>query len=495
MIFKIVTPIKAYILEATPEEIVKIKQQTHYVSDSVVYNINKIKNNRWWKNKNPDTWQEALDKLAGQKDKYLLFKDVGGYFLRPGFISYLRGISYTVINEVKYPTLKSLKWEKPPTFEPYDYQNDSNDLLLKNRHACVSLPTGSGKSYLLELIAKNSGLEIALITPSASIFNQLLEEFTQLFGKDKVGGFGDGKKNIDKKITICINKSLANLKEGTKEYDFFAKKQMICVDESHTFAAETLEEVCHGVFSEVPYRLFFSATQTRGDGSEKLLYSIIGPCVYEMSIEEAIQKGYLCPLKFTVIKTTSPSPLTVRDAMENKREHFLRNRNLAELAAKIANAKWRSLEESTLILVEELSQITALTKLLEVPFGYVHAASKKEAAEVGLEAVNSADQIERFNKGEIKVLIGTRAIATGTNMFPTHNTINLMGGNSEIITKQGAMGRSTRKLENSKYKNFHKPKPHSMVYDFDVRGNKLLESQLKNRIKFYEETGELVKIV
>jgi superfamily II DNA or RNA helicase len=348
---------------------------------------------------------------------------------------------------------------------------------------------------LLELIAKNSGLDLAIITPSASIFNQLLEEFTSLFGKARVGGFGDGKKCTSKKITICINKSLSNLKEGTSEYDFFARKQMMCVDESHTFAAETLEEVCHGVFSEVPYRLFFSATQTRGDGSEKLLYSIIGPCVYEMSISEAISKGYLCPLKFTVLKTTSPSPMVIRDAMENKREHFLRNRNVAELVAKIANAKWRSLQESTLILVEELSQISMLIKLLEVPFGYVHAASKKEAAEVGLVAVKSAEQIEKFNKGEIRVLIGTKAVATGTNMFPTHNTINWSGGSSEIVTKQGTMGRSTRKLENSKYKSYHKPKPHSMIYDFSIPNNKLLESQLRSRIKFYEETGEVVKIV
>jgi superfamily II DNA or RNA helicase len=214
-----------------------------------------------------------------------------------------------------------------------------------------------------------------------------------------------------------------------------------------------------------------------------------------MSISEAIQKGYLCPLKFTVIRTTSPSPLVVRDAMDNKREHFLRNKNIAELIAKIANAKWRSLQESTLILVEELSQISMLIKLLEVPFGYVHAASKKEAAEVGLVAVKSAEQIEKFNTGEYRVLIGTKAIATGTNMFPTHNTCNWSGGNSEIVTKQGPMGRSTRKLENSKYKKFHKPKPYSMIYDFSIPNNKLLETQLRNRIKFYEESGELVKIV
>lgn len=495
MIFKVVTPTKAYIYAATQEELERVKQQTHYVSESVVYLINQHKQKLWWKRKNLDSWQETLDDLEMQKDKYLLFRDQTGYWIRPGYIPYLRNLKYEIINEIKYPEFKALDWQNKPPYEPYDYQSKSNDLLLKIKHGCVSLPTGAGKSYLLQLIAKNSGLKIAVVTPSASIFGQLLNEFTELFGKEMVGGFGNGKKDVTKKITICINKSLTNLKENSKEYAFFASKEMICVDESHTFAAETLEEVCHGVFSDVPYRLFFSATQTRGDGSEKLLYSIIGRCVYEMTIDEAIQKGYLCPLQFTVVKTHSPSTLNPRDVMENKREHFLYNRNIAEIASKIANAKWRSLQESTLILVEELYQIKMLTKLLEVPYGYVHAASKKEALQFGLEAVDCAEQIERFNKGEIKVLIGTRAIATGTNIFPTHNTINFMGGNSEIITKQGAMGRSTRKLENSKYKQFHKPKPYSMIYDFDVKGNRILESQLKNRVKYYEESGQVVKFV
>jgi superfamily II DNA or RNA helicase len=495
MILKIVTPSKAYILNASSEEIENIRKQTHYVSGTVTYQISQHKQKRWWKTRDLDGWQDFLDKLMAQKDKYLLFQDEGGYWIRPGYISYLKGLNFTVINEVKYPEFKPLKWTQKPAFDPYDYQSDSCSLLLKSLHGCVSLPTGAGKSYLLELVAQNSGLDIAVITPSASIFNQLLKEFAELFGDHMVGGFGDGKKNIGKKITICINKSLTNLKPGTKEYEFFAKKQMICVDESHTFAAETLEEICHGVFENVPYRLFFSATQTRGDGSEKLLYSIIGPCVYEMSIEEAISKGYLCPLQFTVITTYSPSTANIRDVMENKREHFLRNPRIAELAAKIANAKWRSLNESTLILVEELSQIKMICKLLEVPYGYVHAASKKEAIEAGLLAVDSDEQIEKFNRGEYKVLIGTKCIATGTNMFPTHNTINCMGGNSEITTKQGTMGRSTRKLEKSRYKALHKPKPYSMIYDFHVKDNKVLESQLKNRIKYYEETGQTVKIV
>jgi hypothetical protein len=86
-------------------------------------------------------------------------------------------------------------------------------------------------------------------------------------------------------------------------------------------------------------------------------------------------------------------------------------------------------------------------------------------------------------------LIGTRAIATGTNLYPTHNTVNWVGGSSEIITKQGAIGRSTRKLEISKFSQFHEPKEESIIYDFEIKDEPILNNQLKKRIKYYQETG------
>jgi superfamily II DNA or RNA helicase len=145
--------------------------------------------------------------------------------------------------------------------------------------------------------------------------------------------------------------------------------------------------------------------------------------------------------------------------------------------------------------VEELVQIQMITKLLTVPFGYVHSGAKKDAAKYGLEVVDSKEQVTRFNRGEIKVLIGTRAIATGTNIYPTHNTINCVGGSSEIITKQGPMGRSTRKLEISKFKAYHKPKPYTMIYDFNVTNNVKLRDQLDKRIDFYAEAAGDIKLL
>src|SRR5690606_30142158 len=135
------------------------------------------------------------------------------------------------------------------------------------------------------------------------------------------------------------------------------------------------------------YRFFVSATQTRNDGTEKVLQSIIGKTVLHMELDEAIAQGYLCPLRFTVLNTYSPDSRDLQDPAECKRAHFLYNPNVADLAAKIANASWSVNEQSTLILVEELTQIQMLVKRLKVPFAYVHAGSDKEARKFGLTKV------------------------------------------------------------------------------------------------------------
>jgi superfamily II DNA or RNA helicase len=487
-------PIKAYLQEFTPTQLAEVRAKLTYTNTKITFMINKVKGMRWLKNKDPIAWQARIDELKSELNQTLVFEDGDGTYIRPGSIPYL-GLDAPIENTVVYPQPSSMSWAEAPEFEPYLYQDDATAKLIKNKHGNVSLATGLGKSHILLLLSKYFGLRTVVITPSQSIFNELLNEFQLRLGKSVVGGFGDGKKDISKPITIAIGKSLTMLKEGSNEYEFFANKQVMAVDECHTFASETLEKVSHGVLQNVPYRLFCSATITRGDGSEKLLYSIVGKTVLEKTIQEGISEGFLCPLKFKVITSFSPSNKKFKnqDVIECKREHLLYNEEVAKLAAKIANASWTIKQESTLILVEELSQIAALKDLITVPLGYVHSGSKKDAAYYGLDKVNLQEQVDNFNNGIIKVLIGTRAIATGTNMYPTHNTINLMGGGSEIITKQGAMGRSTRKLEISKYAKFHKPKDFCMIYDFYITSQPILINQLKKRAEFYKETGEEIQ--
>lgn len=492
---KVISPTKAIVTKIDEGEVMALTKKLTYTNTSIAFQLSKHYKNRWFKQKDPIGWQELHDKLQPKVKNCLLeFKD-GQYTLRPGSIPSVQEYVSGYQNEINYPTLKPLKWAVKPDFDPYPYQSIAVERLISVRHGNVSLPTGCGKSYILLLLAQQMGLDVVVITPSQSIFTELLEEFQLRLGENMVGGYGDGYKDIKKKVTIAIGKSLAMLEPDTPAYNFFKKKQVMLVDESHTFAAEQLNDVCHGVLAETPYRMFVSATQTRNDGTEKLLGAIIGQNVLDMSLEDAIAQGFLCPLNFTVIETFSPDTRVVKDPTKCKRVHFLYNRNIASIAAKIANASWNVKQQSTLILVEELEQIEMLISFLTVPFAYVHSADKKKAKEFKLNAVSAQTEVMRFNKGEVKVLIGTKGIATGTNIYPTHNVINFMGGASEIVTKQGPMGRATRKLDISKFKDLHQPKPYSMIYDFRVKNVPDLDKSLVKRCGYYKEAGGKLRYV
>ena len=491
---EILEPTKAYLRGFSNEEIANMAKELSYKNKSVIFQLMKLKKNKWFKQKNPSGWLAAVSSLESQLKTTLMFKDDRGIYIRAGSIPYLKN-EYIVENHINYPKPKLMPWAKPLPFDPYQYQKDSVSKLLESKHAAISLCTGAGKSAVLALITKSIGLKTVVVVPSKSIFFELLHLFETHFGKNKVGAFGQGKKDIKKDITIAIGKSVSMIKEGSKEWKFMSEKQVLAVDESHTFGAEELQRSCHGVLKDVPYRFFLSGTQTRGDGSIPLLQSITGPVVFELSTADGIKGGFLTPLEFRVIKVKPHNPKYQNsDPMSMKRAHLLRNPNVINMAAKIANASANQLNESTLILVEEIDQISELAKKLEVPFTYIHGGSvTKDYTEIsGIENRDMEEELLRFNKGEVKVLIGTDSISTGTNIFPTHNVINLQGGSSEIGTKQGTIGRSVRLLEKSKFKDFHKEKKVSKIWDFDIEGVKILENQLKKRVSFYEETECLV---
>lgn len=499
MKFVITSPTKAYLRDHTLEEFASLTEQLKYTNTAAAHLVKRHYNNRTWRNSNSTSWSTRLEELKKDVTKLLIFTDVDGTYIRPGSIPYLT-LPFLIENCVKYPTPKAIPWAKPLPFALYPYQTISATELIKesiNGPANVELTTGSGKSAILLKVYRETGYRTAVIAPSKSIFNELVEKFEHHFGKNAIGKFGDGKKKLGKRITVCIGDSLCNIKKDTPEWEFFSGLDMFCADESHTWGAETLDTICHGVLAEVPVRMFFSATQTRGDGAKRLLQSIIGKTVHKLTTAEAIQGDYICNHEFKIVQLGSSNPnYTSSDALDMKRIHFLGNKNIAAFIAKVVNAEAIVNKRQSLILVEELGQIAAIARLLKVPFAYAHAESKKERlTELGLQKVDPAESVEKFNKGEAMALIGTSCIATGTNIFPTHNTFNWVGGASEIKTKQGAVGRTVRKMTSSPYQNPNAPKDKGIIWDFDVYDVDLMGKHLNDRIVYYGDSGTEIKYI
>jgi superfamily II DNA or RNA helicase len=492
----ITTPTVAILSSYTPDELSAVRRILSYKDMSVLFEIKRLSKQQWFKKKNPEAYAAKLAELKRQITVCLVFcNEQGQYWIRPGSISYLTNVDIEVVNQIKYPTAHSYFWHKPLEITPYPYQIEAVKKLIEEKHGNIELATGTGKSNILLMITQQLGLRAAVVTPSEAIFREMYELFSYHLGEQRVGKFGSGIKNISKPITICIAKSLTTIKPGSREEAFFKDKQVLAFDESHSTPSSTFEAVCHGVLSDIPYRFLVSATQTRTSGEIELLQSIIGKTVIELPIEKAIAQGYLAKLKFKIIKTVTPLNLIKDDVMEVKRKCFLRNPNIAKIIAKIVNLSWEHKKQMSLILVEELVQIKMLADLLEAPFAYIHSSSQREAQEYGLNAVDLTEEIEKFNTGKVKVLIGTKGISCGVNLFPHHICCNWQGGSSEIVTKQGSIGRSTRLLHKSKYAHLHPPKDFVTIVDFDVENNPMLRNQLEKRLEIYQEITEDVEFI
>jgi superfamily II DNA or RNA helicase len=497
MKISIVSPIKAYLISYSEEEFYLLKEQLSYKDLSAQHELKRLSKNHLFKSSNPVKYKVTYDLIKSKIYQCLIFEEGPLKFIRPGSIPYLKGLNLEIEDKIIYPNFKKIPWAKELPFQLYPYQKESVEKLILAKHGNIDICTGGGKTACILKIGRELGLQSTIVTPSSSIFNEILEKAEYHLGKGRVGAYGDGKKRLGKLITIATSKSLAMLKPGSKEYEFFQKTQCFLGDECHTLPSETLEAVCHGVLSDAPYRFFFSGSPTRNDGAERLLQSIIGDTVYTLTTREAVEKGFVSPHNFRIVQIESSDPdLSSTDPLEIKRIHFLRNKNICAFIAKLCNS-FGGKNEQILVLCEEVNQIAMLLPKLTVPTLIAHSEKNStRLQELGLYKVDPSESVEKFNRKEALVLLGTSCISVGVNLYPMTQTVNWQGGSSEIKTKQGAVGRSVRLPQANPYSSKCGPKESCTIWDFDVVGNHVLERHLEERINCYKDSGtDLIKYV
>jgi len=465
----------------TDQEIERLKNSLTYVNTSMQFQYRKFKKSAYWyaDKYGQDAFEAKCQELKEASKKSLLSKDDNGYLFPSGVCKKVSSeFNVSVVNNVSYPKKKLLPWQKqPPTLR--DYQNKMVENLLENKHAAVSAATGVGKSLCILKLCKDIGLKTIVMAPSASITNQLYEQFVEFFGKKYVGLFTGQKKQTNKLFTIGTAASLTRIEEGTPQWEDLSSAEVFISDESHQTAAATLASVCFGLAAKAPYRFFFSATQVRSDGQELLLDSIIGPIVFEMDVSDGTEIGVLAKPKFRTIKIQSSIEYIPNDPNECTRKHLYYNPQVVEKVAEIVNNSV-SAGLPTVVLIKEIEQFGKLLPYLkhecDFAFGGLTDQNKSTIPQQYWDKEPDA-LVERFNSGESKLLVGTSCISTGTDIRPLKVLIYWQGGKSEVQVKQ-AIGRGTRVVPG---------KTEFYVFDFDVYNIPTLHRHYKSRAEFYNE--------
>jgi len=205
---------------------------------------------------------------------------------------------------------------------PRTFQKKAFIKFLEKGAGVFHLPTGSGKTIIMNLIIKAidsfSDKEIQLVlTHGTSLLSQLRDEISS-FQKEEIGYIAEGVWD-EKRITVAsVDTIFSNLKnpyklrktkrKKTKEEkrdkikerkalvrkteSLLRRATAVHCDEAHHSPAKTFKTVLNKTLN-ASFRTGFTATYDRSGGDEMSLHAVTGKVVFKRSLSWMIDRGYL----------------------------------------------------------------------------------------------------------------------------------------------------------------------------------------------------------
>ena len=162
--------------------------------------------------------------------------------------------------------------------EPFPYQAEAvSEWWEQGRRGVVVLPTGTGKTYVAQLVIERIARSSLIVVPTLDLMQQWYGELSTSFDIE-VGLIGGGYyEPRDLTVTTYDSAYIHMERLGNR----FA---LLIFDEVHHLPSPTYATAAE--LSLAPFRLGLSATPEREDGGEMLLERLVGPFVYRREIGE-----------------------------------------------------------------------------------------------------------------------------------------------------------------------------------------------------------------
>ncbi|MFB6251279.1 MAG: DEAD/DEAH box helicase [Halobellus sp.] len=158
------------------------------------------------------------------------------------------------------------------------YQRDAGAAWRDNDdRGVVELPTGAGKTVLAVDAIATLGVPTLVVVPTIDLLTQWRRELETEF-EVAVGQFGGGEQT-QARITVSTYDS-AYLRAEAVGGDF----GLVVFDEVHHLGGEGYRDIAR--LLAAPARLGLTATFERSDGAHEVLEDLVGPKVYEASVDD-----------------------------------------------------------------------------------------------------------------------------------------------------------------------------------------------------------------
>jgi len=333
----------------------------------------------------------------------------------------------------RYETFEPLQIDFKPDFKPYPDQEEALNEFLKYGAGTIIMPAGTGKTVIAVMITTKLKAPTLIITPKAEICEQFKNEFltktkVQVWKISVIHG-GTTNKEI-KPITITTYDSATG-----HIYDRLWKQQwgLIVFDEAQHVPAKIWSRTAR---LQAVRRLGLTATPVREDSQEKMIFSLIGPPVYDRGWLEMAEEGRIAKARCYEVLVDMP---------KSRWETYNRGTEWDKIVIASGNP-------AKLDVVEELLKKHENDQVLIIGF-YLDGAyqiGKRFTIPVisGEMPINERHKYyEAFRKGELKRLVLTSVGEEGVDLPEANVAIEVAGLYGSRMKTSQRFGRILRPKE------------------------------------------------
>lgn len=337
-----------------------------------------------------------------------------------------RGHVKQILIEKGYPVKDLGRYEE---FEPLDfmlkpevtkdprytaYQKEAVEEFLKYGSGTIVLPGGSGKTVIALMVATQLKAPTLVLVTRSEIGEQFKKEFltkTTISSYKVASIHGQSRDRTIKPITICTYQ----LATGALARLIWSRQWgLVIFDESQHIPAKIWSRTTK---IQATRRLGLTATPIREDKQEKLIFSLIGPGVFERGWLEMAEEGFIARAKAVEILVDMPDRITRRynHTMDEREKYIMASTNPAKLSV-IKRLLEKHTHDKVLILGYYVQGAIELSKKLGIPPIYGEVPQKRRH-----------ELYEQFRRDEINKLILTSVGEEGVDLPDANVLIEVCG--------------------------------------------------------------------
>ncbi|MGI6051673.1 MAG: DEAD/DEAH box helicase family protein [Bilifractor sp.] len=339
-----------------------------------------------------------------------------------------------------------------PIFQPRGAQIEALYELRRTREegadkALVQAATGIGKTYLAAFDSLGFH-RVLFVAHREEILKQAMASFHNVRPNDSEGFFGNGEKDTKSALVFASEETLgkpAYLREKYFHPDDF---DYLVIDEFHHAVTDGYRNIIH--YFHPKFMLGLTATPERMDGRD--IYELCDYNVpYELSLRDAINKGFLCPFHY----------YGIYDDTDYSQLHLVKG----HYTEKDLNAKYIGNAHRYDLIYDYYTKYVSKRALgfccsrqhaedmaREFNSRGIPSAAVYSGTEQGPNAMERSEALKRLRDGEIRIIFSVDMFNEGLDVPSVDMVLFLRPTESPVVFLQ-QLGRGLRRADGKEYLN------------------------------------------